>query len=118
MKILEYPLNTVFIVKQLCDWKFHTKSLSLYCTSFTHEPKVTAGIQDYVRRYLDIHEVEAEYIIGEHGAMEFLKQTVEERQVDLVLMGSHGGTMLQQVFIGRALDYMLRESKVPIFICR
>jgi nucleotide-binding universal stress UspA family protein len=33
-------------------------------------------------------------------------------------MGSHGGSVLQQVFVGSALDYMLRESKVPTFICR
>jgi nucleotide-binding universal stress UspA family protein len=80
--------------------------------------KLKADAQDHVRRYLDIHEVEAEYIISEHGAMDELKKTVEERNVDLVLMGSHGGTVLQQVFIGSALDYMLRESKVPTFICR
>lgn len=80
--------------------------------------KVTADILDYVHRYLDIHEVEAEDIISEHGAMDYLKQTVEERNIDLVFMGSHGGTILQQVFAGSALDYMLRESKIPIFICR
>lgn len=74
--------------------------------------------QGYVRRYLDIHEVEAEYIISEHGASDFLMQTVEEKNVDLILMGSHEGPVLQQVFIGSALDYMLRKSNVPIFICR
>lgn len=80
--------------------------------------KVTADILDYVRRYLEIHEAEAEYVISERGAMDFLKQTVEEKNADLVLMGSHGGTLLNQVFVGSALDYMLRESRVPIFICR
>ena len=80
--------------------------------------KLKADAQDHVRRYLDIHEVEAEYIISDHGAMDELKKTVEERNIDLVLMGSHGGSVLQQVFIGSALDYMLRESKVPTFICR
>jgi nucleotide-binding universal stress UspA family protein len=80
--------------------------------------KVTASIQEYVRRYLDIHEVEAEYLLSEHGAMDFLRQTVDEQKIDLVLMGSHGGALLQQVFAGSALDYMLRESRVPVFICR
>jgi nucleotide-binding universal stress UspA family protein len=80
--------------------------------------KVKADAQDYVRRYLEFHEVEAEYIISDHGAMDSLKQTAEEKQVDLVLMGSHGGNVLQQVFVGSALDYMLRESTIPTFICR
>jgi len=79
--------------------------------------KVKADAQDYVKRYLEIHEVEAGYIFSDHGAMDHLKQTAEEREVDLVLMGSHGGSVLQQVFAGSALDYMLRESKVPTFIC-
>ena len=80
--------------------------------------KVHEDVQDYVRRYLDIHEVEAEYLIREHGAMQDLKRTVEERDVHLVLMGSHSGSTLHQVLIGSALNFMLRESNVPIFICR
>lgn len=77
-----------------------------------------ADVQDYVRRYLDIHEVEADYILSERHSMGNIKSTAEEHHVDLVLMGSHGGSVLEQVFIGSALDYMLRESSVPIFICR
>jgi len=80
--------------------------------------KIKSDTQDYVRRYLDLHEVGAEYIISEQGAMDFLDQTVREKNVDLVLMGSHGGNTLHQVFVGSALDHMLRESEVPIFICR
>jgi len=80
--------------------------------------KVTSDVQDHVRKYLDIHEVDAEYVISEHGAMDSLNQMVKEKGADLVLMGSHGGNTLKQVFIGSALDYMLRESDVPVFICR
>ncbi|MBK9924634.1 MAG: universal stress protein [Anaerolineales bacterium] len=80
--------------------------------------KVKADAQDYVRRYLEFHEVEAEYILSEQGAMDSLKQTAGEKKVDLVLMGSHGGSILEQVFVGSALDYMLRESNIPTFICR
>ncbi|HJS18715.1 MAG TPA: hypothetical protein VJ785_08195 [Anaerolineales bacterium] len=80
--------------------------------------RVKADVQDYVRRYLDIHELEAEYILGEHGAMNYLQKTVEEQHVDLVLMGTYGVSVIRQVLAGSALDYMLRESKVPLFICR
>jgi nucleotide-binding universal stress UspA family protein len=85
---------------------------------FTALDDAKTDVQEYVRRYLEIHEVEAEYIVSERGAMDYLKKTVEERNADLVLMGSHGGSVLQRVFVGSALDYMLRESSVPIFICR
>lgn len=76
-----------------------------------------ADVQDYVRRYLDFHEVQADYLVHEGSATESLKRVVEERDVDLVLMGSHGGSVLERVLIGSALDYMLKESPVPIFIC-
>lgn len=82
------------------------------------DDSVKADTQDYVRRYLDIHEVEAEYMISEHGAMDHLKSTIEERDIDLLLMGSYGVSMIRQLFSGSALDYMLRTSRVPTFICR
>lgn len=80
--------------------------------------KAGADTQDYVRRYLEFHEVDAKYIVSERDAMDSLMQSVKEHNVDLVLMGSHGGSMLHQVLIGSAVDYMLRESKVPTFVCR
>ena len=80
--------------------------------------RVKADTQDYVRRYLDVHEVEANYILSETGAMDSLKKTADERGADLLLMGSHGGSLMQQVFAGSALDFILRESGIPIFICR
>jgi nucleotide-binding universal stress UspA family protein len=81
-------------------------------------PKLQADVQDYVRQYLDIHEVEAEYIISEHAAMNDLKNITDEHDVNLVLMGGYGVSTFRQVFDGSTLNYMLRESNVPIFICR
>jgi nucleotide-binding universal stress UspA family protein len=106
--------EALFVATYLAEmWKSE-----LIVFTATDGTKVKVDVVDYVKRYLDIHEVEAEYIVSEHGAMDRLKQTAQEREVDLVLMGSHGGSMLQQVFVGSALDYMLRESRVPTFICR
>jgi hypothetical protein len=48
--------------------------------------RVKADAQDYVRRYLDIHEVEAHYIISDRGATDYLTHTIEEHNVDLVLV--------------------------------
>ena len=80
--------------------------------------QVRADTQDDVRRYLDIHEVEAEYILETGIVTDRLKKTIEEQDIDLVLMGGHSGTVLQQVLIGSTVDTMLKESKVPLFICR
>ena len=79
--------------------------------------RVKADTQDYVRRYLDVHEVEADYILSDGSVMDHLKKTSDERGADLLLMGSHGGSLMQQLLGGSALDFILRESTVPIFIC-
>ena len=80
--------------------------------------RLKPDVQDYVRRYLDIHEVEADYIVTEKDSKAYLKRTVDERQADLVLMGGYGKSVIREVVIGSTLDYMLRESTVPTFICR
>jgi nucleotide-binding universal stress UspA family protein len=80
--------------------------------------RVKADVQDYVRRYLEFHEVEAEYILTERGAMDQLKKTVDDQSPDLVLLGAYGVSLLRQIRNGSALDYMLRESTVPLLICR
>jgi nucleotide-binding universal stress UspA family protein len=110
----ERAKEALFVATYLAEtWK---TELIVFTAPDSH--KLKADAQDHVRRYLELHEVQAEYLISDHGATDYLKKTVEERNVDLVLMGSHGGSLLQQVFIGSALDYMLRESGVPTFICR
>jgi nucleotide-binding universal stress UspA family protein len=110
----ERAKEALFVATYLAEmWKTR---LIVFTASEGH--KVTADAQDHVRRYLDIHEVEAEYILSNQGAMAGLNKTVEEHNVDLVLMGSHGSSTLHQVFIGSTLDFVLRTSRVPVFICR
>jgi nucleotide-binding universal stress UspA family protein len=79
--------------------------------------KIKADVKDYARRYLELHEVEAEYVLGRQGTNR-LCRTAEEFQADLILMGSHEGGVLQQMFTGNTVDRTLRESTIPTFICR
>jgi len=80
--------------------------------------RIKPDVQDHVRRYLEIHEVQADYIAVEQDSKAYLKKTVEERQADLVLMGGYSGSVLRGMVIGSSLDYTLRESNAPTFICR
>ena len=61
--------------------------------------------------------MEADYIVAELGSKEHLKRTIEERQADLVLMGTYGMSVIREVVVGSTLDYMLRESEIPLLIC-
>ncbi|MGZ6317436.1 MAG: universal stress protein [Anaerolineales bacterium] len=110
----ELAKEALFVATYLAEmWK---TGLTIFTA--LESSRVTADVQDHVRRYLEIHEVEAEYVVSDQNARADLMKTVEERNIDLVLMGSHGGSVWRQIFVGSTLDFVLRESQVPVFICR
>ena len=86
-------------------------------TVFTGADSGSGSVQDYARQYLELHEIEAEYVI-EKGSMDTLKAVVEQQGADLVLMGGYSGMLLKEVTIGSTVNRMLRESNVPVLICR
>jgi nucleotide-binding universal stress UspA family protein len=94
-------------------WKTH-----LVVFSALDGARVKDGVQDYARRYLEFHEVEARYILTERGAMDQLKKIADDENPDLMLMGAYGVSLLRQLRNGSALDFMLRASSVPLLICR
>ncbi len=79
--------------------------------------KLTAIIQNEARDYLEFHEIEANYLI-EPGANDSLDQVIEEHGIDLLLMGAYSGSALKEVFTGSAVNWMLRNTKIPILICK
>jgi len=80
--------------------------------------KIKPDIQDYVRRYLEFHEVEADYVFSAEDPVSSLKKSAEDYQADLILMGSYSGDLIKEIMIGSSLDHMLQQSRIPIFICR
>lgn len=79
--------------------------------------RIKAEAQDYVRRYLEIHEVQAAYATAEKDLMGSLCQTAEEYQADLFMLGSYGGPALRELVNSRSLNSLLQESTIPVFIC-
>ena len=106
--------EALFVATYLAEmWK-----TELIVFTALHGARLKPDVQDYVKRYLEIHEVEADYIITEQDSKAILKSTIDERQADLVLLGTYGMSLIREVVVGSTLDYMLRESDVPTFICR
>jgi nucleotide-binding universal stress UspA family protein len=88
-------------------------------TIFTalEDGRVSPSVQEDARKYLDLHEVQAEYILAQ-GSAQAIRQTLTEAGFNLLLLGSYGISALQEVFIGSTLDFALRELDAPVFICR
>jgi nucleotide-binding universal stress UspA family protein len=73
--------------------------------------------QDFARDYLEFNELQANFITQKYS-VGALKTTAEEINADLIVMGGYGGWILKQITVGSSINFMLRESQLPILICR
>lgn len=76
-----------------------------------------SSAQDYARNYLEFNEIEADFVSKQYSA-DTLNTTAEEVSADLVIMGGYSGSILKEMTVGSSVNYMLRESQLPILICR
>jgi nucleotide-binding universal stress UspA family protein len=81
------------------------------------DEKQSSAAQDFAQNYLEFNEVEAHFIDKQYSP-EALKATAEEIHADLVLMGGYSGSILKEMTIGSSVNFMMRESDLPILICR
>ncbi len=110
----ELSKEALFVAAYLAEmWKTEV-------TVFTarEDGNLKEDVQDYARRYLELHEVEAKYILSQQKPPRPLPDIAAEYNADLILMGSHSGNKIQQVLVGSMVDATLRTSSIPTFICR
>ena len=88
-------------------------------TVLTHSngDKLTASVQDHARAYLELHEIEADYVMHE-GSMDSILELNREHDINLILMGGYSGTVWKEVVIGSMVNFLLRGADCPILICR
>ena len=72
---------------------------------------------DFAQNYLEFNEIEADFISRKFSA-ETLKETAQEIDADLVIMGGYSGSILKEMTVGSSVNFMLRESELPVLICR
>jgi nucleotide-binding universal stress UspA family protein len=74
-------------------------------------------VQDYARSYLELHEVQADYIV-KSGSHDIFLKTIQEHQINLILIGGYSGTALKEVVAGSAVNFLLRKADCSLLICR
>ena len=79
--------------------------------------KSSSSAQDYARSYLDLHELQADFVVTDGPLSAFL-DVIKERDINLVLMGGYSGTALKEVILGSAVNFLLRKANCPLLICR
>jgi nucleotide-binding universal stress UspA family protein len=90
---------------------------SLTVMTLSDSDTVSSSVQDYARKYLDVHEIEADYVLLKGSLDTFLKVS-KERDINLILMGGYSGTALKEILIGSLVNHLLRGFGNSILICR
>ncbi|HEY4722341.1 MAG TPA: universal stress protein, partial [Anaerolineae bacterium] len=104
--------EALFVATYLAErWKTALTVLTL------PDARISPSVQDYARAYLEMHEIQAEFVI-EYGMLDKILKTLEERRSDLLVMGGYSISALEEVVMGSAVNVMLRQAHCPLLICR
>ncbi|MGC1378833.1 MAG: universal stress protein [Anaerolineales bacterium] len=79
--------------------------------------RLDASVQDYARAYLELHEIQADFVITD-GPPELFLEAIRERQINLVLIGGYSGNVFKEIILGSVVNLLLREAECPLLICR
>ncbi len=90
---------------------------SLTVLAVTGGSRVKPSVLDYARAYLDLHEIEADYL-AEEGAIDTLHRILDERSINFLVMGGYSFPALGDLIRESAVNFMLREMHCPMLICR
>ena len=74
------------------------------------------GLADLAREIVGVEHAMAEVVTG-HPVNEILRY-VEENEVDLLVMATHGRTGLNRLMIGSVAERVLRQSPIPVFLVK
>jgi nucleotide-binding universal stress UspA family protein len=76
-------------------------------------------VQSDARNYLEDQNVGANYIISEgNNPAEIILTYIDELNIDLLLLGGYSQNPILEVLQGSDVDEILRQTKIPILICR
>ncbi len=105
--------EALFVAAYLAEiWKTR-----LTVVTIPDQPLVTGDVLDYTRDYLEMHEIQGEFLVL-NGNLDTLLQFVRERGFDLIVLGGYSMSAVQEVVIGSAVNRLLRDSPCPLLICR
>jgi nucleotide-binding universal stress UspA family protein len=105
--------EALFIAAYLAEvWK-----TTLTVAAVSGRKRLPADVLDYPRAYLELHEVQAEFLHLE-GSIDILHTVMHERGLNLLVMGGYSTPILEELLTGSTVHAMLRQQHWPIFICR
>lgn len=105
--------EALFVAAYLAE-QWHTQLTILTGSEEQEEDETARG---FAQNYLEFNEIEAQFLNRKYSG-ETLKTAAGEIGADLVIMGGYSGSILKEMTSGSSVNFMLRESELPILICR
>ena len=62
--------------------------------------------------------VDAEFYVHYNESLEFLLEFAEKRNVDMIIMGSHGANGIREFFIGTNTQKIIRNANIPVLVVK
>ncbi len=77
-------------------------------------------LAEHVRQTLGsvVDKLTIQYRVVEAHPVEAILQTTEEEKVDLIVMGTHGRTGFQRLYLGSVTERVIRKSEIPVFVVK
>ncbi len=93
-------------------------NVPLTVISIGSQPDITE-IQGDARKYLESHNITAKYILtpGTETA-NIMLQYAEQLDIDLLIIGGYSRVPILEVLEGGDVDQLLRQTHVPLIVCR
>ena len=91
---------------------------SLFVVTVTEIGRTTSEPLSLAKSYLQKHGVKATFIEGLESVGEAILNIVQVYQGDLIIMGGYGRGPVLEIVLGSSVDHVLRETEVPVLICR
>lgn len=86
-------------------------------TVMESEPHLSETLLE-AQRYLHSRNLRATFVDDKGPVGETILRTAREHGCDLIIMGSYGLSPVVEIVLGSTVDQVLRESPLPILICR
>jgi nucleotide-binding universal stress UspA family protein len=113
------------IVLQVIDLPISTYGASIDVPIYTYSPSLLKDLEEIAKKNYKkmLAKLGKEFdninFVTVHGpASPMIRDYIDERKIDLVVMGTHGATGAHEFFVGSNTEKIVRFSKAPVFAIR
>ena len=131
--ILAVPQTMTPLSRALLAYDGHAKSReALFIAAYVAEewgsPLVVVMAHDkkgpdeealnHAQRYLELHEIEAEFVVAQEDAATLIMDTAVSHNCDFIIMGGYGAQPVVEAMLGSVANEVLEDTHVPVLICQ